>query len=185
MASAGPCSKAVWKRWSGLTEPGGDDRHGTQNCQMAGQGAPGRPKSIWQRINETVPTWIQVLCAVVGVTLAVLTYLAATRSTSPSSAGGGPLVVQDAYQGGVWARTQPQAGSLPPQSVHPEDGVKWIPNKTTEVPICARKAAPYPVTNDGNRQTWYWWAELRDHSWMPMAAFQETSTDGPYSLRAC
>jgi hypothetical protein len=144
----------------------------------------GRTKSFWKRFNEVVPTWIQAVCAIAAI---VLTILAATGtfSSSPSTIKSGPLVVQDAYQGGVWTRTRPEPGPLPAQQDRPANGVAWIQNKTVLTPLCAEAASPYPVKNDGKNQIWRWWAQLHNRSWMPMAAFQETSVDGAYNLPAC
>ena len=95
--------------------------------------------------------------------IGVLTFLAATCtfSSTQHNPTSGPLVVQDAYQGGVWTRTQPEPGRLPPQQDRPSNALIWIPNKTVLTPTCAKSAAPYPVKNAGKNQTWRWWAGSR------------------------
>src|SRR5208283_5361728 len=110
------------------------------------------------------------------------TFSSAPNNSTPTNE---PLIIQDSYQGGVWTRASPEPGPLPGQADRPSNGIRWLPNRRLIRPLCAEAAASYPVKLNGKSETWKWWAELPDHSWMPMAAFQETTADGPYNLPNC
>ncbi len=123
--------------------------------------------------------------------MAVIGLLAATGTFS--SSGNSPvgpgqpsaLTVTDAVNGGVWARANPNLGTLPTEANRPPNGLPWIGNGEIERPICSKQGAQYPVIYATQHQRWKWWAELPDHAWIPMAAFKETMHDGPYDLPVC
>jgi hypothetical protein len=50
---------------------------------------------------------------------------------------------------------------------------------------CAREGHPYQVDLAGKWQTWRWYGQLKDGSWIPMAELQETTEDGSQSLPLC
>jgi hypothetical protein len=132
-----------------------------------------------KKVDEAGPAWIGAAAAVVAAVAAVLGLAATGTFTGDGNpAVPGPvstLTVTDAVNGGAWARADPDQGTLPPRTDRPSNAIAWLPNGRKETPICAKSAATYPVVFATQHQVWRWWAELRDRSWLPMAAFRETT----------
>jgi hypothetical protein len=125
-----------------------------------------------------------------------------TSSVPPVSSAGsqnppftGGYVVNDAFFGGTWPRTDPNDGTWYPKSTRPANGASyWWANGLGVGFSCGAHAASYTVNfADGHHETWNTWFRSTDTwggrvtgLWVPSAVADGIVSDGiPPSMPTC
>lgn len=107
-----------------------------------------------------------------------------TPAPAPPPASRG-FTIEDSVYGGTWARFDPNNGTWYAHGSTPPNGKYWFPNGLGVAVDCARSAAAYPVTINGQHQTWSWWAHVTDNTWVPTAVFSTVWNDGNPGVANC
>ncbi len=110
-----------------------------------------------------------------------------TKDTGPSwpSPEDVRFVVEDDVNGGVWSLTGPVAEELFPHEAKPPNAVRWLKKEDAVIVRCVRPGTGYRVEVNKEESTWHWYGRLRDETWIPLAALQETSKDGSQGVATC
>jgi hypothetical protein len=131
-----------------------------------------------------------VVGLIVTVVGALLVLHFVTKSSGGDS-GTGPtpsgtvFTVEDVVNGGVWALGSPTGHVLAPMTGRPNNAVRWLREHARIDVLCARRGTSYPVVFQHHHEHWQWWAFTSEHTWIPMAAFHQTVSDGAQGLPAC
>lgn len=167
-----------------------------------GEQADGGSGPFWRRAREAIgrhlPAWTVQFTAglavlVIGVLLGLsaggsggsTTTVRSTATVTETISSRLGFTVENSVRGGVWSLASPIASGFAPRGERPVNASRWLPNGDTVVARCARTGHPYQVEVEGEFQTWRWYAELVDGSWLPMGGIQETTEDGSQGLELC
>lgn len=148
-------------------------------------------EDFWARTRKAVFGWFGLVSAAV-VAAAVVVVLGiggsdSSKSESEKREGRSNLglTVENVVRGGVWSLKEPIMEHFGSRDERPADAYGWIPNGTAVIAECARIGHGYQAEVEGEFDTWHWYAQLKNGTWLPMAGFQETMKDGPFGLRIC
>lgn len=150
---------------------------------MAGQesGSSAR-KRLRKSISEHFLRW--VLAASAALAAALIAFLITQHGpSSPTPAAG--FTVENTARSGVWTLDSPITSGFTSHSESPANAHRWIANHHAVIVECAREGHPYKTELEGEWQTWRWYGQLKNGSWIPMAGLQETTADGSQGLPLC
>lgn len=95
------------------------------------------------------------------------------------------FVIEDNVNGGVWGLTGPVTQELLPHAEKPPNAVRWFARGEKVIVRCTQPGTGYAVVENRHGATWHWYGKLQDETWIPLAAFQQTSEDGSQGVATC
>ncbi len=149
---------------------------GTENRSGAREG-------IRRSIGGHLLRWI--LAATAALAAALVAFLITQGGGSPPPPPAGGFTIENTARSGVWSLNSPITSGFSSHHEPPANAHRWIPNHHTVIINCAREGRPYKTELEGEWQTWRWYGQLKDGSWIPIAELEETTEDGSQGLRTC
>lgn len=181
-----------------MEEPGRAPEEKPDGGEKADGGSAPSWRGARDAIGRHVPAWtVQVTAGltvlVIGVVLGLrvggsggsTTTVRSTATITETISSRLGFTVENSVRGGVWSLASPITSGFAPRGERPVNAHRWLPNGDTVVARCARTGHPYQVELEGEYQTWRWYAELEDGSWLPMGGIQQTTEDGSQGLERC
>lgn len=95
------------------------------------------------------------------------------------------FVIEDDVNGGVWGLTGTVTQRLLPHTEKPPNAVRWFAEGEPVIVRCTQAGTGYAVQENGHEATWHWYGKLQDETWIPLAAFRQTSKDGSQGVATC